>query len=232
MRIEKLSLCITSYNRVEPLIQSFRNVHHDSLIDEIIIIDDCSTDEVQEQLHERLREFPKVTFITRSINVGMSKNKQGAIFNARNPWCIIFDSDNILQQDYLDKVRVLDAKPFRIYAPDAALPHFNYQAFADVEITQENAKDYLDKEMFGCLLNTCNYLVNREHYLATYEYNPFIKASDTAWFNYLWLKSGGAIQVVRGMTYFHRTHEGSGWLQDSDYNQKTFEIIKELIRNL
>lgn len=83
-----------------------------------------------------------------------------------------------------------------------------------------------------CLFNTCNYLVNRAEYLRVYQHNADMKATDTIHFNYLWLSAGNHFYVVPGMEYYHRVHDGSGFLQDCSYNMAKAKEIKELIKSL
>lgn len=59
-----------------------------------------------------------------------------------------------------------------------------------------------------------------------------MKATDTIWFSYLWLKSGRLMFIVKDMHYFHRVHKDSGFLQEVDYNMKKAEEIKKMIMEL
>ena len=86
--------------------------------------------------------------------------------------------------------------------------------------------------MFNCLLNTCNYAVNKNAYLDTYRFNPDMIATDTIWFNYCWLKAEKSLFVVEDMKYFHRVHDESGFMEEVKYNMKKAEEIKELITAL
>lgn len=93
-------------------------------------------------------------------------------------------------------------------------------------------KPNLNDPLCNCLFNTCNYVVHRDSYISIWEENKEMKGSDTIWFNYLWLKAGKSFFVVPGMHYQHRVHNGSGFMQDVDYNMTKAEEIKQLIMNL
>lgn len=91
---------------------------------------------------------------------------------------------------------------------------------------------FLDTKWPNVLSTPAIFFINRDAYLRVYESNRDMKATDTAWFNYLWLKSGGSFYVVPGMEYYHRQHSGSGFLQDAAYNMKQAEKIKKMMMAL
>lgn len=233
----KLSLAITTFNRYQLTIDSFAQVINDPRIDDIILLDDCSTDGSYEKLRDYFNNNFNVRVIRQAQNRGMSLNKRDAIALAKNEFVIIFDSDNIIGPDYLDALDVDMHKNGRppetwILMPSFAKPQFDYSEFSGKTFSKNRISNFFGLKMAECLINTCNFLVNRDAYLRVYEPNPRMKATDTAWFNYLWLKSGGSFYVVPGMEYYHRVHEGSGFMADVDYNMKQSEKIRQMIMAL
>jgi glycosyltransferase involved in cell wall biosynthesis len=157
----------------------------------------------------------------------MSRNKAEAISKAKNEWCILFDSDNILYPEYLDSLLSI-FNPKIIYCPEFAEPDFDFSNLPEF-ITKDNAKENLNEKMFRVFLNCCNYVVNRDEYLRVYEHDISVKESDTIHFNYLWLKAENEFYFVPGMKYFHLKHKDSGWLQNHKENiQKANEIIEKI----
>lgn len=248
-----LSLCITTYNRYEMTIESFAKVIDDPRIDDIIILDDASTDGSGEKLRQHFIDNEKVNMLFQVDNKGMSLNKRDAIKHAKNEWCIIFDSDNIIDTDYLDAFYAYVTSPITkqvvlgenrygvqdfktIFCPDFAKPKFDYTRFnggnLGQRIDKSNAFMFIQDDQFNCLLNTCNYIVNRDWYLDTYEFNPDHVASDTIWHNYNHLKAGGNFHIVPGMQYYHRVHAGSGFLQNAATNIARAEQVRLLIQSL
>lgn len=227
----KLSLCLTNYNRYEMLLESFEGVVNDDRISEIVIVDDYSDKDIFDKVAAGVAPVEKIKLYRNVTNLGMSRNKAESISKASNEWCILFDSDNILNIDYLDAIpQNLNSNSF--YLPSFAKPQFDYRKFSGLTIDRFNVNKYLDKPMFEQCLNTCNMLVNRDAYLSTYEYSPLIKETDTLYMNYLFLKSGGQLHIVEGMEYFHRVHPQSGWLQNAGYNIRKGEELKKLINIL
>lgn len=228
----KLTLAITVYNRWEMLLESFANVIDDDRIDEILIMDDCSDEEYWKKIKDLPAYNPKIKVVRQLQNRGMSVNKRDAIFNSKNEWVIIFDSDNVIGKDYLDALWKSNTDKFIIKCPDFAAPLFDYRKFSGKYFSSVTASKSISDPMFNCLMNTCNYVVHRDTYLKVWQENMAMKGSDTIWFNYLWLKEGFSFKIVEGMKYQHRVHDQSGFMQDVDYNMQKAEEIKKLIMAL
>lgn len=232
----KLTLAITVYNRWDLLLESFAQVIDDPRIDEILIMDDCSKDEYWTKIKELPKLNDKIKVVRQLENRGMSYNKMSAIANSKNSWVIIFDSDNVIGKDYLDALEKIWDKQGTIpagwiYSPSFAKPVFDYRKFEDYVFDYSDTPKFNDPSC-NCLLNTCNYVVNREEYLNVWKENKEMKGSDTIWMAYLWFKKGYYLYVVPGMHYFHRVHDGSGFAQDMDYNMKKADEIKKKILSL
>jgi glycosyltransferase involved in cell wall biosynthesis len=225
-----MTLAITTYNRTDLLFESYSKVLDDDRISEIIIVDDCSPIEVFEQIQKEATH-PKITLVRNAVNLGMLSNKRKAISLSSNEWVIILDSDNVIDQRYLATIPK-KLNPDTIYCPSFAEPNFNYTEYEGWTITKENAHEFMDDKMFRCCLNTCNYLVHKDTFLNNWQTNPEMKGSDTIWMNYKWLESGKSIYVVPNMRYYHRVHDGSGWLENAKYNIQQTQKIEKLIYEL
>lgn len=224
----KLTLAITHYNRFDLLKECFTDLP--DIVDEVLIQDDCSRpDEIEKLLNHNFARPVKIRVNVK--NIGMSLNKAQAIENGSNNWVIIFDSDNVIDQNYFDSIpKILD--PNVIYCPDFAKPEFDYTQLSGIRYSKNRVKELIKIKGFEAHLNTCNYLVNRKKYLEVYQHNPEMKGTDTIWFAYLWLKEGYSFEIVPGMQYFHRVHKESGFLKDMKYNMKQAEKVKKLILSL
>lgn len=232
----KLTLAITVYNRYDMLLESFAGVIDDPRIDEILICDDCSDAPYWNKISQLPKFNPKIKVVRQLENRGMSGNKRDAVFNSKNDWVIVFDSDNVIGKDYLDALEFEGTLLTRfIYCPSFAKPQFDYRKFERGIYNSKHPtgkKPDLTDSMLNCLFNTCNYAVNKNEYLKVWQENKEAGSADTIWFNYLWLKEGNYFTVLPGMHYLHRLHPGSGFLQDMDYNMKQAEKIKQLIMEL
>jgi glycosyltransferase involved in cell wall biosynthesis len=232
----KLTIALTVFNRYDLLLESFSQVIDDPRIDEILIMDDHSKDEYWNKIKELPASSPKIKVVRQLENRGMSENKRDAIFNSNNEWVLIGDSDNVFGKDYLDAlekdwIKHLIPNRFWIYSPSFAQPVFDYRKFEGYVFDSTDLPKLNDPSC-NCLFNTCNFVVNRDEYIKTWQENKEMKASDTIWMNYLWLKAGNSFYVVPGMYYFHRIHSGSGFAEEMEYNMVKAQEIKKLIMAL
>jgi glycosyltransferase involved in cell wall biosynthesis len=227
-----ISIAITTFNRYEMTVESFAQVLDDPRIDDIVILDDCSTDGSYEKLVKHFKDVYKVRVIRQAKNRGMGQNKRDAIAYAKNEWVAIIDSDNVIGPDYFDWFNNREIFSDTIYCPSFAKPKFDYRKFENELFSVTNIDELIQDEMGYCLLNTCNYIVHRDTYLKVYQQNETMKGTDTIWFNYLWLKAGYCFYIVRGMEYLHRVHNGSGFIKDLGYNMKQAEKVKKMILSL
>lgn len=209
----KLSLCITHFNRFEMLVECFKQIIEDPRIDEIVISDDASDLFVKSKIIFSSFDFdsPKVKLFFNKKNEGCYRNKMISVSHATNDFCIVFDSDNIIDESYLDALEAIgELDKLTIYAPDFARPHFCFTHFAGKTVTKENIKTFIPDLKFATLINCMNYVVNRDEYLRVFD--PSFKepyAADSIIQNYNWFNAGNKMMIVPGMTYFHRVHDGS-----------------------
>lgn len=215
------------------VIDSFRQVYDHPAVDEVLIVDDCSHHDNYYLLMNAIMDFhqqrdkPIITVCQNPYNIGMSRNKAHAIGLSRNDWVLILDSDNALYPSSIDAIcQLTNLRTDTIYCPAFAEPEFDYRRLQGKSWDAKGVASEIKSRDMSVLLNTCNYLVHRDTYLETYEYNPDVKESDTIWFNYLWLRRGGLLHVVPDWHYYHRIHEGSGWKQNASENMRMAEKIK------
>lgn len=198
-------------------LESFAQVFNDHRVDEIIIVDDCSTNGSYELLKNDKIFDPSITYraglvklYQNSSNQDCYWNKRIAMEHATNEWCILLDSDNIISTDYLDKLFAVEQwNSDTIYTPSFAKPAFDFRAFAGITLTKDNIRHHIDLPGLETCLNACNYFVNREEYLLCFDGSADPVTSDSIFYCYNWLRSGNQIHVVPGLEYEHRIHSGS-----------------------
>lgn len=226
-----ISLALTTYNRYELLKQAFEQVITCPAVDDIVILDDHSKLDIYKLVDALHDVSPKIRVIRQAHNRGMQQNKRDAIALSKHEWVIIFDSDNVIKEDYLQALPP-NPDPDTIYLPSFAWPNFNYEALAGMTFDRTNIKDAFKFQNGEACFNTCNYFVHRDTYLSVYEHNPKMKGTDTIWFAYLWLKAGKKFQVLPGLHYYHRVHSGSGFMEHVNYNMEQSARIKKMILEL
>lgn len=226
----KISLCITTYNRYQETLESFVQVANDDRISEIVIVDDCSDLEIYQKLKIAVEFCDKVKLFRNINNQDCYRNKKHAISFALNEWCIIFDSDNILTKEYIDRLYQIPVWDYEtIYQPAWAQPAFYFRPYEGLTFTKENIAENLHRPMLSTMLNAMNYFVNRDKYSSVWQKDINPHTADSILQNYNHLASGGKIYVVPGMFYEHRIHNGSHYKNN---NHLTGNLYQEIENNL
>jgi glycosyltransferase involved in cell wall biosynthesis len=96
----KVSVIIPTYNRASVLPRALDSVNKQThKAEQIIVIDDGSTDETQELVKNK---YPEIDFISQQ-NKGVSAARNVGIEKARNDWICLLDSDDSWQTNKLEK---------------------------------------------------------------------------------------------------------------------------------
>jgi glycosyltransferase involved in cell wall biosynthesis len=233
INMRTVSLAIPTYNRFSLLVQCVEVALADHRIDEIIIVDDASTEDIFNQLKEWADPIPNVFLHFNRKNLDCYANKQRAVMRANNPFVILFDSDNIIDKVYLDALFAIpkwDDKT--IYCPTYAWPDFDYRAFEGANVNRGNVKKYLDKPHFLTALNTANYMVPCHAYL--HAFNPDVNphTADSIYMAYRFLELGYTLEFVKGMHYFHRVHEESHYKKNRHLTGMFYDDVVKKLRSL
>lgn len=227
--MKSISLAIPTHNRYEMVLECIADVVDDARISEIVLSDDCSGNGSFEKLVANYSRHPKIRLFRNKRNLDCYFNKQQAVERTTSEWCILFDDDNILTKAYLDALFRWEWDPLTIYAPEYAEPAFNYTRFAGKTFSRRNVAMHLLLPHFKCMLNTCNYFVNRQAYLEVWDGSVNPHTADSIYQAHNWFVSGRKMFVVPGLRYFHRVHDGSHYKMN---NKKTGQFAKDLERRL
>jgi glycosyltransferase involved in cell wall biosynthesis len=94
----KISLCIPQYNRIQFLLKNLSIIEQQTYADiEVVISDDASTDDTEEQINT-LREHYKYPIIYQRhpVNVGYDKNLRTSLELGTGEYCITLGNDDTL----------------------------------------------------------------------------------------------------------------------------------------
>lgn len=236
----KLSLVIPTYNRTDFVMEAFAQVLYNPIIDEIVISDDFSDSELYVKLWNLIDSLQneKVKLFRNDKNLGPLLNKYEAVKKCKNEWCAMVDSDNIINNDYLEKIyHPLIKEEDMLYCPERLMEvngkvNFSYNKFRDLIVDRNNVKKFIGDINFECWMNTGNYFFNKNAYLKNIESNQIdtrLSLTDSVYFSYLWLLSGNRMKVVPDMYYIHRIHKGSWWQNHSkECVRLTTEIVNKI----
>lgn len=224
--MKQISLCLTTWKRSDMIIKAFEKVYNDPRIGEIVISSDADIWHEYHKLEELAVSHPKIRLQRNETRLKVYGNKHASVKAATHNYCIIFDSDNVIDTHYLDQIYSYNWDAKTIFAPDFAKPTFDYRAYNKEKITRKNVSKFIGKRGFDCLLNTMNYFVNRAEYLRVWKPKPNIDGADSIFFNKLWLEAGNNIFVVPGLSYFHSVHNGSFYQSVAKHSEPVAKKIE------
>jgi glycosyltransferase involved in cell wall biosynthesis len=226
--MKKISICIPTWNRYELTIRSIDLVKDDERVSEIVIVDDCSTDDSFLKLKNYCDSNPKFKLYKNDKNLDCYRNKQKAVSLSTNDWCILLDSDNIIDLNYLDTLYNIgewDSNSF--YLPTFAKPHFDYRKYNDYVITSDNVNAFTNDTVFLTALNTCNFFINKNTYLKIWDSSVDPVTADSIYVNYCALLNGVSLRLIKNLEYDHSI------LKDSHYvnnNHRTGSFYNDLLQ--
>jgi glycosyltransferase involved in cell wall biosynthesis len=250
-------IVITAYeeHRKPGYLEKALEIALDPRVDEVIVSDDCSSDwkDTANRIINFMNTHPietklcgavwqgqqvyagKIKPHTNDSNLGVFGNKLAGIRRASTDWVQSLDSDNCLNQAYLDTLFGMMTDPNRMLCPSFAKPEFDYRAQAGNVIEIKNFSYMLSWRRFGCLLNTGNQCFHRETFLDVFkevpterydrwthdyfaaismddlEHRKIYDSADSFCFNKHWLLAGKKLFVGPGLEYDHPVHEHSSW---------------------
>lgn len=229
--MKHISIVIPTWERVEMTMNSFAKVYNDDRISNIVIVDDASSMETFNKFR-KYDNLPKVKLYRNLTNQDCYTNKFISVSYSPTQFCILFDSDNIIDTDYIDRIfeQQWDAKT--ILAPTFAAPLFDYRTYSGIKIDRTNVSEYMGKPMFDTALNTHNMFVNRDEYLQCFDPNVNPHSSDSIFMNYQWLNRGNSIYFVPELTYQHTVHENSHYKTNCHKSPEFYKEIEEKLKNM
>ncbi|MGY2134552.1 glycosyltransferase family 2 protein [Hymenobacter sp. HD11105] len=119
----KVSICIPTYNQALYVEKAIRSAFQQTLTPiEIIVADDCSTDDTPQILQRLSLEIPILKIISQPSNTGITFNTNTCLRQALGDFVVRLDSDDFLSPDYTEKLVGL-----LVQYPAAGYAHANVQ---------------------------------------------------------------------------------------------------------
>ena len=242
--MNNISVCIPFYNTSKYLHECLKYILNDDFVSEIIISDDCSSDDEWKKLNQIVNTFntSKIKVFRNEKNLGGFRNKYISIFNATSEWVYLLDSDN-----YFDETTISDIK--NIKSPDPNIcycPQFSV-FFNNEEIIIRNFDFLYEKigiseikeclsyrnsdTLFSMFLNDGNYIINRKKYLEriklVFESSEDPSSADAICFQYYWIINGGYSKIIP-VKYWHRLRLDSYWWTEGSKSMSSSKKYENL----
>ena len=123
-----VSIIMPSYNTANYIAESIQSVLAQSYKDwELIIVDDCSTDNTDEVVKPYLLD-ERIKYLKNEKNSGAAVSRNKALREAKGKWIAFLDSDDLWMQDKLKKqISFMEKNDY----------HFSYTNYAEID-TEDN----------------------------------------------------------------------------------------------
>ena len=119
-----VSVIMPSYNTAEYISESIASVRKQSYADwELIIVDDCSTDNTDEIVKSFLSD-KRIKYIKNETNSGAAVSRNRALREAKGKWISFLDSDDLWHPEKLEKqIRFMEKNGY----------HFSYTNYTEID---------------------------------------------------------------------------------------------------
>lgn len=99
-----VSVIMPAYNAERTITEAIESVLNQTYSEfELIVINDCSTDETKEIVEKYVASDSRIKLINNSINTGVSTSRNTGIMNAKGEYIAFLDSDDMWRKDKLEK---------------------------------------------------------------------------------------------------------------------------------
>jgi len=242
--INNLSLVITTYNSSLYLARILKKAIKSKVFKEIIVNDDCSN--FLNYLMLKIFSYyfnNDIKIYFNKKNVGGFLNKLNAVKLSSCQYFYLLDSDNYLDLNGYFKLKSLIAKKNTIYIPSILnLVNYRKKFIREVKynfepICKKNLNKYLDDELIYWMLNTGNFIANRNFFLKTFtpffEYQIIAKhEADALAQMYYLLKNDATIEVTNLISHYHTIRDNSYWNTAGEKSILSVEYFKKQLMEL
>jgi glycosyltransferase involved in cell wall biosynthesis len=195
--------------------------------DELIIVNDCSTDNTAELLSVLQAKYPVITILTHKKNKGGAAARNTAVENATNELLFCLDADNVLEKN---SIRPLITFLTNQGADIACFQHLKY--FSETINTVDETWSFktgvftINNLLRGELSPGAsgNYLFTKSSWLKANGYTEDLGALDTWSFGFKQLIENCKMVVMPNGYYYHRRGHESYYLRDAWNKRKSVSL--------
>ena len=225
-----ITVCIATYNGSKFIQKTIRSVLNQEDSDfEIIIIDDCSTDETVDLIQSEFGHDSRVQVLSNSSNIGFCKNVNKGLAIAKGEYFLVLGQDDLLEKNHFRDI-------IKCFSDDTAL------VFCDFDLIDDNGvvfdkkdhcqhRDMISKDFYKCnAIPSCG-LIMRTETLRTAGGYPELKDFPHYGEYHTWIRMAelGLIRYCGTVRAQYRRHSSN---MTNDFEKKDVKIKLEKYYNI
>ena len=243
-----ISIVIPSYNKNNTLLKSVRSIQNQKFKNiEIIIVNDCSTDNSKYLFNYLLETDPRIRIIHHMKNMGCWRSRLDGIIYSKGKYVILFDAGDLYEDNYVleDAFNIMEKYNldsckflFRILRSYQKLEKsqifFHVGKKAEIVYGYENI-NYYNRKVFSYWGNIWNRLVRANVYTKfLYNLNELMlnlhkNVWDDCWFNKIINKISYSFTVFERIGYVYlQNGKGEGSPKNTNKKEKS-KMVKEYV---
>lgn len=231
--MNNISFVIPAYNCSATIGESLASILSGNFYngDEVIVVDDCSTDNTLGVLESFARNKAAIRILSHQANRGGGAARNTAVEHATNPLIFCLDSDNILEPS---SIPTLKAYMLAERADVAAFQELRYFRSSISEISHKWIFRPGKVSLADCLsggivpISSGNYLYTKQSWTNAGKYPDFANALDAWGFGLRQVATGSKMFVLENSGYFHRHGHESYWVREDRKGQNSLIAAKLL----
>ena len=235
---QNISFVIPAYNCASTLSQSVDSIFDSNFTDgdEVIIVDDCSTDETRLEIKRLLEKYsPDIKSVNNELNKGCPASRNIGINLTKNDLIFNLDSDNILPSN---SILILKNYLIENNGDVASFEKYYYFQNDTSKVTHEwicNAGIFTLADIFAGMVNPApggNFLYKKSIWEKVGGYWEYGRGLHEAWgFSFKMLINKAVFLVVPNTFYFHRYSHESLFVRENKKQDASAEVSNKFIEN-
>ncbi|MEL0647700.1 glycosyltransferase family 2 protein [Pseudoalteromonas agarivorans] len=101
---DTIAVIIAAYNAEKTIIKAVESVVEDEFVSQVIVVDDCSTDNTMQLINSLQKQYSKISVFTTELNSGPAKARNIALSNCISKWITVLDSDDYIERGRFEKL--------------------------------------------------------------------------------------------------------------------------------